>query len=99
MVCGLALFGTVGGATKFLLDFPEPCQLALQVAEKDEVVEELLGKPFKRQLWWEGHITPSTAQVLQSLDNNPRLCEFNPASSLTGTNQVRWLQNFSDPRR
>merc|ERR1712086_420392 len=70
MVCGLALFGTVGGATKFLLDFPEPCQLALQVAEKDEVVEELLGKPFKRQLWWGGHITPSTAQVRIKLDGS-----------------------------
>lgn len=25
-VCGAALVGTVGGAVKFLIDFPEPCQ-------------------------------------------------------------------------
>ena len=59
----MALVGTVGGATKFLFDFPEPCQLALAVAEKDEDVAELLGSPVKREMWWEGHLTPSTAQV------------------------------------
>jgi len=34
VVCGVALVGTLGGAANFLLDFPEPCKLALSAAEQ-----------------------------------------------------------------
>ena len=50
LVCGAALLGTAGGAINFLLDFPEPCRVAMTTAEQHDAVKQVLGDKFRRQV-------------------------------------------------
>jgi len=75
VVCGVALVATAAGGFRFIFDWPEPCEMALNKARNQTEAQALLGSPIKRELWWEGHMTPKTAQV--------RLKVYGPKASAT----------------
>lgn len=63
LVCGVAIVATAGGGIRFIFDWPEPCEMALNKARSQPEALVLLGSPIKREMWWEGHMSPKTAQV------------------------------------
>merc|ERR1712166_357643 len=59
---------TVIGAVSFLLEFPEPCQLAAtQCSDRPEIIE-LIGAPYTRAWWWEGSVDQEAGRAQVQLE-------------------------------
>lgn len=54
---------TLAGAVNFLMAFPDPLPSFVDAANASKGVEQLLGKPIQRSLFWNGKTTAEQAVV------------------------------------
>jgi len=60
---GLLSFVVVKGIYT-LLEFPEPCRVALKLASEHEIVQRFIGLPLKPSYLWHGTVKANTANVV-----------------------------------
>lgn len=55
--------GFIGYGLYYLLDFPEPCQVAMEAAARSPLVQARVGLPISHKWWWSGNVNQYVASV------------------------------------